>query len=48
MKIKEILFKYSEARIEYIDIPDNMKSQYQAYTCADTTKLNETLQNRGL
>jgi len=45
---KEVLMEYPEARIEYIDMPDNMKNQYQAYTCADTTKLNETLQNHGL
>lgn len=25
--------------IEYIDMPDNLKGQYQTYTCADTNKL---------
>ena len=29
--------------IEYIDIPENLKYHYQYYTCADLTKLNETL-----
>jgi len=29
------------ARIEYIPMPDNVKSQYQTYTCADTTKLRQ-------
>jgi len=27
------------ARVEYIPMPDNVKSQYQKYTCADVTKL---------
>lgn len=29
--------------IEYIDMPENLKNHYQYYTCADLTKLNETL-----
>ena len=29
--------------IEYIDMPDNLKSSYQEYTKADLTKLNRTL-----
>ena len=36
---RTIANKYS-AEIEYIPIPDNLKSQYQKYTCADLTKLN--------
>jgi len=35
---KEIAKKY-KARIEYIDMPENLKNHYQAYTCADLTKL---------
>ena len=29
--------------IEYIDMPDILKNSYQAYTCADLTKLNSTI-----
>jgi ADP-L-glycero-D-manno-heptose 6-epimerase len=36
---EEIAEKYN-ARIEYIPMPENIKKQYQAYTCADLTKLN--------
>jgi ADP-L-glycero-D-manno-heptose 6-epimerase len=31
------------AKIEYIPMPDNIKKQYQQYTCADLTKLTQTL-----
>ena len=31
------------AGIHYIPIPDNIKSQYQKYTCADLTKLNNAI-----
>lgn len=39
---EEIAQKY-HARIEYIPMPDNVKNQYQAYTCADLTKLHKTI-----
>lgn len=39
---EEVAQQYN-ARIEYIPMPDHLKSQYQAYTCADLTKLNKTL-----
>ena len=29
--------------VEYIEMPDNLKSQYQAHTCADLTKLNSVV-----
>lgn len=38
----QIAKKYN-ATIEYIDMPENVKSQYQTYTCADLTKLTRTL-----
>lgn len=38
----EIANKYN-AKIEYIPMPENLKGQYQTYTCADLTKLNKTL-----
>ncbi len=31
------------AKIEYIPMPENLKYQYQKYTCADITKLNKSL-----
>jgi len=39
---EEIAFLYNVG-IEYIDMPDNLKSSYQEYTKADLTKLNRTL-----
>lgn len=30
-----------ECRVEYIPMPDNVKAQYQTYTCADVTKLRK-------
>jgi len=36
---REIADKY-EAVIEYIPMPENVKKQYQRYTCADTTRLS--------
>ena len=35
--------KEFNATIEYIPMPDAVKNQYQAYTCADLTKLNRSL-----
>lgn len=35
--------KETNAVIKYIPMPDNLKGQYQAYTCADLTLLNNTL-----
>jgi len=32
------------ARVEYIPMPDNVEKQYQKYTCADLTRLNEHFQ----
>lgn len=34
--------KYN-AVVEYIPMPDNLKSQYQAHTCANLTKLNKVI-----
>jgi hypothetical protein len=31
------------AAIEYIPIPENIKLQYQKYTCADLTNLNSVV-----
>jgi ADP-L-glycero-D-manno-heptose 6-epimerase len=40
---RELAEKYGAA-IEYIPMPENIKKQYQTYTCADLTKLNKTLE----
>lgn len=37
-----IATKYG-AELEFIDMPEKMRSQYQTYTCADVTKLKRTL-----
>ena len=42
---REISDKYN-AKIEYIPMPENLKSQYQEYTCADLTKLKNTLNEK--
>lgn len=39
---KAIAKKYS-ANIEYIPMPENLKGQYQAYTCANLEKLNSVV-----
>ena len=31
------------AKINYIEMPENLKGQYQEFTCADLTKLNNTI-----
>jgi hypothetical protein len=33
----------THADIEYIDMPEVLKGNYQAYTCADTAKLYEAI-----
>ena len=37
---EEVAAMYN-AQIEYIPMPENLKKQYQAYTCADTTRLKQ-------
>jgi len=39
----DIARKFTD-KIKYIPIPDNIKDNYQYYTCADTSKLYRTLQ----
>lgn len=39
---EEVVEKHG-GRIEEILMPDNLKNSYQKYTCADLTKLNQTL-----
>lgn len=42
---KEVAAKF-DAEIEYIDMPNSLRLQYQTYTCADLTKLNKTLDEK--
>lgn len=41
--IAETIAEGMQAKIEYIPMPDDLKAQYQTYTCADLTKLKKTL-----
>lgn len=41
--IAETIAEGTGARIEYIPMPDDIKLQYQKYTCADLTKLKASL-----
>ena len=42
---QEIADKHN-AKIEYIPMPENIKKQYQTYTCADVTKLNGVIHGK--
>ena len=39
--VAEIIANKYDAKIETIEMPDKLKSQYQEYTCADLTNLNK-------
>lgn len=39
--VAEAIAKEYNAAIEYIPMPENVKGQYQTYTCADTAKLKK-------
>lgn len=41
--VAEEVAKKHSAEIQYIDMPEVLKGNYQEYTCADTTKLMDTL-----
>lgn len=38
--VADIVAKKYSANIQYISMPENLKNQYQEYTCADITKLS--------
>lgn len=46
--VAETIAEGMEAKIEYIPMPDHLKAQYQSYTCADLTKLNNTLNDKNI
>ena len=41
--VAKLVAKNTGAKIEYIDMPDHLKNQYQEYTCADNAKLHNTI-----
>jgi ADP-L-glycero-D-manno-heptose 6-epimerase len=41
--IADLISKKHNSSIEYIDMPEILKSSYQKYTCADLTKLESTI-----
>jgi ADP-L-glycero-D-manno-heptose 6-epimerase len=41
--VAQTISKKYGAKIEYIPIPDNIKNQYQEYTCANLDKLNNVI-----
>ena len=40
-EVAETVAEKYNAKIEYIPMPNNLKDSYQAYTCADVTKLRQ-------
>jgi ADP-L-glycero-D-manno-heptose 6-epimerase len=42
-EVAKSIAKRYDAKIEYIPMPDHLKSQYQEYTCADNTKLHNAI-----
>lgn len=44
--IGDLIAKKYNADIEYIEMPRNLKDQYQKYTCADITKLSNTIEHK--
>lgn len=46
LDIAHIFAKKYNAVVEVIPMPENLKASYQYYTCADLTKLNETLNGK--
>ena len=41
--VAKVVANDTGAKIEYIDMPDHLKNQYQEYTCADNAKLHNTI-----
>ena len=42
-QIADLISSKFDAPIEYIDMPDILKSSYQTYTCADLVKLEDSV-----
>lgn len=41
--VAKLIAEKNNAKIEYIDMPDKLIGQYQKYTCADNSKLHNTI-----
>ena len=41
--VADLISKKYDSTIEYVDMPEILKSSYQKYTCADLTKLESTI-----
>jgi ADP-L-glycero-D-manno-heptose 6-epimerase len=41
--VADLVSRKYDAPIEYIDMPEILKSSYQTYTCADTSKLEDSI-----
>ena len=46
LQVAQVIANKYGAKIEEIPMPDNIKAQYQKYTCADTDKLKETIEHK--
>lgn len=42
-KVADLVSRKYDAPIEYVDMPEILKSSYQTYTCADTSKLEDSI-----
>ena len=41
--VAKLIAEHQKAKIEYIDMPNKLKGQYQEYTCADNAKLHNSI-----
>ena len=39
----DLISKKYDSSIEYVDMPEILKSSYQKYTCADISKLEDSI-----
>ena len=46
LQVAQVVANKYGAKIEEIPMPENIKAQYQKYTCADTDKLKETIEHK--
>ncbi len=41
--VADLISRKNDSPIEYVDMPEILKSSYQTYTCADTSKLEDSI-----
>ena len=46
LQVAQVIANKYGAKIEEIPMPENIKAQYQKYTCADNDKLKETIEHK--